>query len=95
LLGIRLEVDRLRVEPLIPPGWKHFDVRYRHRDTVYDIHVRILGGGRTVSRVVCDGVDEPSRTILLRDDRKEHHVEVDVGGPPATSVASARRDVVT
>ena len=61
LLGLRLEVDRLRVEPLMPPSWDAFDVHYRHRNTVHHIHVRNLGGGgRHVSRVVCDGVEQLS-----------------------------------
>ena len=79
LLGLRLEVDRLRVEPLMPPGWDQFDVHYRYRNTVHHIHIRRVGGGRAVTRVVCDGVEQAERTVRLRDDRAEHHVEVEVG----------------
>ena len=81
LLGIHLEVDRLRVEPKLPPGWKNLDIHYRYRETVYHIHVTDLGGStRTVTRVRCDGVEEEARTIPLRDDRVEHHVEIEIGG---------------
>jgi cyclic beta-1,2-glucan synthetase len=81
LLGIRLEVDRLRVEPLMPTAWQAFDVHYRHHNTVYHIHVTNLGGGgREVRRVVCDGVEQEDRAIPLRDDGAEHYAEVDVGG---------------
>jgi cellobiose phosphorylase len=80
LLGMQLEIDHLRVEPLLPAGWETFDVHYRHRETFYHIRVRgPVSGGRGVSRVVCDGVEQPERTIPLRDDRGEHHVEVWVG----------------
>jgi len=75
LLGIRLEVDRLRVEPLIPAAWPGFEVHYRHRETLFHIHVH---NHRGVSRVVCDGVEQPDRTIPLRDDRREHQVEVEL-----------------
>jgi cyclic beta-1,2-glucan synthetase len=89
LLGVHLEVDRLRVEPLVPHGWGAFDVHYRYRQTVYHIHVRDLGGpldpGRTgrrpVTRVTCDGVAQPDCMIPLRDDRVEHHAEIDIDGP--------------
>jgi cellobiose phosphorylase len=81
LLGLRLEVDRLRIAPLIPRDWPGFAVHYRHRETVYHVRVRNLGGeGRGVKRVVCDGVEQPDGTIPLRDDHQEHRVEVDVGG---------------
>ena len=80
LLGIRLEVDRLRLSPLLPAGWQGFDVHYRYRETIYHIHVRHLGGGsRTVKRVSCDGVEQSDGTIPLRDDHQEHHAEIDVG----------------
>ena len=80
LLGLQLEVDRLRVEPLLPAGWQSFVVHYRFRRTVY--HIRVRGpaaGGRGVTRVVCDGAPQPARTIPLRDDGAEHHAEVWVG----------------
>ncbi len=80
LLGVRLEVDRLRVTPLFPRGWGAFDVHYRYRQTVYHIHVRDLGGpDRAVTRVTCDGVEQPDFTIPLQDDRGEHQAEVEVG----------------
>jgi cellobiose phosphorylase len=81
LLGLRLEVDRLRMAPLFPEHWPSFDVHYRYRETFHHIHVRNLGPGRTVTRVLFDGVEQADRTIPLRDDRRDHQVEVEVGAP--------------
>ncbi len=75
LLGLRLDVDRLHVEPLIPDAWPGFSVHYRHRETRYHLHVRNHRGAR---RVVVDGVDQPGLTVPLRDDRQEHEVEIDL-----------------
>jgi cyclic beta-1,2-glucan synthetase len=81
LLGLRLEVDRLHVQPRLPAAWEGFDVHYRHRDTVHHIHVKNLAGGpRHVTRVELDGVDQPDLTIPLLDDRHEHWAVVEVGG---------------
>ncbi len=80
LLGIHLVVDQLHVAPLLPASWPGFSLHYRHRDTVYHIEVKNLGGdGRTVRRVICDGVDQPSKTIPLRDDRRDHRAEIEIG----------------
>jgi hypothetical protein len=38
------------------------------------------GGGRAVRRVVCDGAEQPTRRIPLRDDRRDHQVLVEIGG---------------
>ena len=78
LLGIRLEVDQLRIEPRIPAAWRDLTVHYRHRETVYHIHLANHGG--TVSRVVADGNDQPTLRITLRDDHQEHRVEIELAG---------------
>ena len=78
LLGIRLEVDQLRIEPRIPASWPHLTVHYRHRETVY--HIQIANRGGAVSRVVCDGQDLPSKLIPLRDDRQDHRVDIELAG---------------
>ena len=78
LLGIRLEIDHLRVEPQLPAGWPELTIHYRHRETVYHLHV--LNRGGTVSRVTCDGVAQEDLRIPLRDDHLDHHVEVELAG---------------
>jgi cellobiose phosphorylase len=45
LIGLRLEVDKLRLAPLIPRDWESYKVHYRYRDTFYHITV-----ARTESR---------------------------------------------
>jgi cellobiose phosphorylase len=84
LLGLHLEVDRLRVEPVLPAEWEAFDMHYRYRETFHHIHVRRVGGGNTVSRVVVDGIEQPDKRVPLSDDRREHHAEVEIGGPAIT-----------
>ena len=39
LLGLRLEVDKLRVAPCLPADWKGFTLHYRYRETLYHINV--------------------------------------------------------
>jgi cellobiose phosphorylase len=80
LLGLHVEVDRLRIEPVLAPGWSGYDIHYRWRDSVYHIHVHNAGGGAAVTRVTCDGAVQADRSIPLHDDRQEHEVEVEVGG---------------
>jgi len=81
LLGLRLEVDKLRFAPCLPADWNTFLVHYRYRETVYNIAVlqELSGNGET--RVIVDGVEQPDPAIPLVDDRKEHTVEVVVRAP--------------
>jgi cellobiose phosphorylase len=76
LLGLRLEVDILHVEPCIPAGWEGFTVHYRYRESVY--HIKVFQGqvGTDEDTVTVDGVVQQARTIHLVDDRSEHFVDV-------------------
>ena len=75
LLGLRLEVDKLRFVPCLPEDWETFKVHYRYRETVYHITV-LQPGDCSVASVTVDGVEQPDNAIPLLDDHREHSVEV-------------------
>ncbi len=72
LLGLRLDVDKLRFAPCLPSSWASFKIHYRYRETVYHITFRKLGTGSTVKRILLDGNEQPENHIPLTDDRHEH-----------------------
>jgi len=89
LLGLHLEVDRLRMAPCVPAHWESYKIHYRFRETVYHITVKRVGDKpEHVSRLTMDGVEidgvgidatgRPQGLIPLVDDRREHYVEVDL-----------------
>jgi cyclic beta-1,2-glucan synthetase len=76
LLGLRLRVDQLHVQPCLPADWSSLKLHYRYRETTY--HISVLqtpaAGDKTV--VICDGVELRDNAIPLVDDHQEHLVEV-------------------
>jgi cellobiose phosphorylase len=78
LLGLRLEVDKLRFAPCLPADWPAFKVHYRYRETVYHIVVLQTRAGNGEMSVTVDGAEQPDQAIPLVDDRQEHSVEVRV-----------------
>ena len=80
LLGLRLEVDTLHFAPCLPADWHGFAVHYRYRETVYHIAVTQRPAGQDEMRVTVDGVARDDATIPLVDDRRDHAVEVHIGG---------------
>ena len=81
LLGLRLEVDKLRFTPCLPADWEGFKLHYRYRETVYHIEVLQTPAGNGEMSVTVDGIDQHDKTIALVDDHKEHWGEVRI---PAT-----------
>ncbi len=78
LLGLKLEVNKLRVTPCIPADWKGCTLHYRYRETLYHITVLQGGTGNGETSVTVDGVEQHDPTIPLTDDRQEHSVEVKI-----------------
>jgi len=80
LLGLRLEVDQLRLEPVLPPGWKGYTIHYRYRSTIYHIKVTVAGPATwNVRSIRLDDEIQRGKTIPLVDDGRDHLVRVQVG----------------
>jgi cellobiose phosphorylase len=75
LLGMRVEGDRLRIEPCLPADWKAFTVHFRYRETVYHIAVHLTPHASGNQRVSLDGHDQTGMAVSLVDDHLEHQVE--------------------
>jgi cellobiose phosphorylase len=76
ILGLRLEVDKLRFAPCLPADWEAFKLHYRYRETFYHIAVLQTRAGNGGMSVTVDGVEQHDKAIPLVDDRREHSVEV-------------------
>ena len=76
LLGLSLEVDRLRITPCLHPQWKEFTVHYRFLETVYHITVSKIQDKKRGTRLLLDDAEQTDQTIALVDDHKEHLVKV-------------------
>ena len=80
LLGLRLEVDKLRFATCLPVDWAGFKLHYRYRETTYHIKVLQGGAGQARAEVTIDGILRDDEAIPLIDDHQEHTVEVTVPG---------------
>jgi cellobiose phosphorylase len=78
LLGLRVEVDKLRIKPCLPAAWKQFQIHYRYRETFYHISIHHSAPGARVRRLSLDGSVLFDDFVTLVDDRREHHVEVEI-----------------
>jgi cellobiose phosphorylase len=76
LLGLRLEVDKLFIEPCLPADWETYKVHYRYRETIYHITVLQIQSNDGDLSLSVDGVKTADKCISLVDDRQEHSIEV-------------------
>jgi cyclic beta-1,2-glucan synthetase len=67
LLGLHLEVDKLRLAPLMRKGWESYKIHYRYRETFYHITVRRTEDALRVSAAAAVRV-EAERVTSIRVD---------------------------
>ena len=78
LLGIRLEVDKLYIEPCLPEDWETYKIHYQYRETMYDISIIQLKSNNEDPGITIDGDKRYDLHIPLVDDHQSHRVEVRV-----------------
>jgi len=78
LFGLRLETDKLFIEPCLPSDWITTKINYRYRETMYRITLTQLHEGKSELIIMLDGVECPDKFISLVDDHHEHMVEVKI-----------------
>jgi len=77
LLGVNREGDQLRLHPRFPKAWPSYKIHYRFRQAIYHITVnRISGDSAEANKLIVDGQEVAGETIPLRDDGREHFVEM-------------------
>ncbi|HLP24209.1 MAG TPA: N,N'-diacetylchitobiose phosphorylase, partial [Acidobacteriota bacterium] len=81
ILGVRPELDGLRVDPCIPKVWPGFTVERVFRGTTYKIDVKNPAGvSKGVKSLVVDGKEVAGNLIpLAGGDRKVVKVQVTLG----------------
>ncbi len=80
ILGLKLHGEELRIEPVIPPTWDGFSLRYRHGEGIYEIKVENPDGvGCGVKWITLDGRRLDSLAVPLERERTKHRVVVRMG----------------
>jgi len=78
LLGVRLESNKLFIEPCFPEDWKAFKIHYRYGRAIYHINIVHMVTGNSQAIITVDGIKQENKNIPLIDDAQEHRVEVQI-----------------
>ncbi|HEX6614573.1 MAG TPA: glucoamylase family protein [Rhodanobacteraceae bacterium] len=79
LLGVQRRGDMLSFAPCVPEDWRSWELDYRHGQTLYRVMFERVAPGSVVAQVLCDGALLRDGSVPLRDDGREHLIEVRVG----------------
>ncbi|MCJ7821101.1 MAG: hypothetical protein MUP53_07845, partial [Bacteroidales bacterium] len=76
ILGLRLEKDKLFVEPCIPAVWTSYKIKYIYRETTYWITITRMDDGSMTPTFIFDGAENHDKFIRLVNDFQDHTAEI-------------------
>lgn len=80
ILGFRKIGKTLQIDPVIPPAWDGFEIKYKYGQSLYLIQVDNPDHiSRNVRQIHLDGQPLRDGSIPLVDDQREHQVVVTMG----------------
>ena len=76
ILGLKIENEYLRIEPCIPKDWKEYLIRYKWKDSIYNIKITNINQKNTgVEKVILNG-EVVENKIKLDGGNKVYNIEV-------------------
>ncbi len=78
LLGLQLDVDRLRFNPRPPKAWPSFKIHYRFHETLYHITILNGGEGNAIRQLTIDGAVQGDPVVQLVNDLGVHQVDIEL-----------------
>lgn len=76
ILGLKIEKGILKIEPCIPNNWKEYSIKYKWKESIYNIKIQNPEGKCTgVSKVLLNG-NEVQNAIKLDGSRKVYNIIV-------------------
>ena len=79
ILGLNIRKNVLKIEPCIPKDWKEYTIKYRYKNSIYNIKVKNENGKNTgVEKFYLNGREVVEKQIILNCDGGIYEIEVEM-----------------
>lgn len=66
ILGLNIRNNVLKIEPCIPKEWKEYSIKYRYKNSIYNIKVKNDNGKNTgIEKMYLNGCEVEEKEIVL------------------------------
>ncbi len=79
ILGLKIKNGILKIEPCISKEWKEYSIRYRYKNSIYNIKVKNENGKNTgVKKFTVNGIEVPEKEIKLNGEDYTYEIEIEM-----------------
>ena len=76
ILGLKIEEQKLTIEPCIPDEWENYFIQYKYGNSIYNIKVKNINKTNKVQKLILNNQEIKEKYIRLQDDNKINDIEV-------------------
>ena len=79
ILGLKIKNNTLKMEPCIPKDWKEYKIKYRYKNSIYNISVKNPNGKNTgVERFYQNGKEIEEKQVKLNGEGGMFEIEIEM-----------------
>lgn len=79
ILGLKIKNNTLKMEPCIPKDWKEYKIKYRYKNSIYNISVKNPNGKNTgVERFYQNGKEIEEKQVKLNGEGGIFEIEIEM-----------------
>jgi len=79
ILGLKIKQGILKIEPCISKEWKEYSIRYRYKNSIYNIKVKNENGKNTgVEKFIVNGKEIEEKQIAISGEGGIYEIEVEM-----------------
>lgn len=79
ILGLKIADGILKMEPCIPKEWKEYSIRYKYKNSIYNIFVKNPNGKNTgVEKFVLNGLEISEKSTKLIDNERVNEIIIEM-----------------
>ena len=76
ILGLNIKNGLLKINPCISSKWEEYSIRYKYKNTIYNIKVKNPNGKNTgIEKFILNGQEIPEKEIKLVDNGNVNEIE--------------------
>lgn len=77
ILGLKIEDGFLRINPTIPKEWKEYSIKYKYKESIYNIKVQNPNSKNTgIEKFLLNNIEIPEKKIKLINDGKIYNIDI-------------------
>ena len=79
ILGLNIKNNILTINPCIPKDWKEYSIKYRYKNSIYNIKVKNENGKNTgIEKFILNGKEIEEKQISLNGDGGIYEIEIEM-----------------